>query len=260
MRLHTPPALTTIGFGALPFVAILIAWHFGTQLEAIPVYKLPPIGDILQRLAETIADGTLVIHIGDSLLRLLVGFLIGNALAIPLGIAIALNRHVSDVLRPVLIFFQSIAGIAWIPLAIVWFGLGMGSVVFVIANTIFFSSIYNTVAGVQMIPQVLHRAVRSHGAGPAQMFFELILPGALAQIILGFRTSMAYGWRALVGAELIAGTSGLGYLTMEAVQWYKTDTIIMGMILIGVLWLIMDRLIFAPLERKTVVRWGLMSR
>ena len=92
------------------------------------------------------------------------------------------------------------------------------------------------------------------------MFTELILPGALVQIILGFRTSMAYGWRALVGAELIAGTSGLGYLTMEAVQWYQTDTIVMGMILIGIIWLVMDRLLFVPLERRTVVRWGLVSR
>ncbi len=248
------------GLGVLPFIAIFIAWYLAPQLEAIPVYKLPPIVDILQQLAETVGDGTLFTHIGDSLLRLLVGFLVGNALAIPLGIAIALNRHVSDVLRPVMVFFQSIAGIAWIPLAIVWFGIGMGSVVFVIANTIFFSSIYNTITGVQTIPQVLHRAVRCHGAGPIQVFFELILPGALAQIILGFRTSMAYGWRALVGAELIAGTSGLGYMTMEAVQWYKTDTIVMGMILIGVIWLIMDRLLFVPLERRTVMRWGMMSR
>lgn len=253
-------AAITLGLGLLPFVAVVIAWYVAPRLEAIPVYKLPPLEDILRRLTDAVADGSLFIHIRDSLHRLVVGFLIGNGLAIPLGIAVALNRHVSDLLRPVLIFFQSIAGIAWIPLAIVWFGIGMGSVVFVIANTIFFSSIYNTVTGVQTIPQVLHRAVRCHGAGPVRVFTELILPGALVQIILGFRTSMAYGWRALVGAELIAGTSGLGYLTMEAVQWYQTDTIVMGMILIGIIWLVMDRVLFVPLERRTVVRWGLVSR
>ena len=71
---------------------------------------------------------------------------------------------------------------------------------------------------------------------------------------------MAYGWRALVAAEMIAGTSGLGYMTIDAVQWYQTDTIIMGMILIGVLWLVMDRLLFVPLERMTVMRWGLIQR
>jgi ABC-type nitrate/sulfonate/bicarbonate transport system permease component len=92
------------------------------------------------------------------------------------------------------------------------------------------------------------------------VFTQLILPGALVQIILGFRTSMAYGWRALVAGEMIAGTNGLGYMTIEAMKWYKTDTIIMGMILIGVLWLILDRLIFRPLETATVIRWGMVKR
>jgi NitT/TauT family transport system permease protein/taurine transport system permease protein len=145
-----------------------------------------------------------------------------------------------------------------VPLAIIWFGIGMGSVVFVIANTIFFSAIYNTVVGVQLIPNVLHRAVRSLGARGRQVLAELVVPGALAQIILGLRTSMAYGWRALVAGEMIAGTNGLGYMTIEAVQWYKTDTVILGMIVIGLLWLLLDRLIFAPLERCTVVRWGMI--
>ena len=158
--------------------------------------------------------------------------------------------------RPVLTFLQAIAGIAWVPLAIIWFGIGNGAVIFVIANTIFFASIYNTVIGVQTIPNSLHRAVRSHGGRGVAGAHQLILPGALVQIILGFRTSMAYGWRALVAGEMIAGTNGLGYMTIEAVQWYHTDTIIIGMILIGVLWLILDRLMFRPLERATVVRWG----
>jgi len=160
--------------------------------------------------------------------------------------------------RPLLTFLQSIAGIAWVPLAIIWFGIGTGSVVFVIANTIFFASIYNTVVGVQMIPAVLHRAVRTLGARGPQILWELIIPGALVQIILGLRTAMAYGWRALVAGEMIAGTTGLGYMTIEAVQWYKTDTIILGMIVIGVLWLLLDRLLFVPLERRTIHRWGLV--
>ena len=82
---------------------------------------------------------------------------------LPLGLAIALNRHVADMFRPVLSFLQAIAGIAWVPLTIIWFGIGNGSVIFVIANTIFFASLYNTVIGVQSIPTALYRAVRSHG-------------------------------------------------------------------------------------------------
>lgn len=250
----------TMLLGAIPLVAVLAAWFALPRLVDYPPYMLPPLSGVTQRIAESIADGTLLAHTIASLQRLGLGFVIGNGLAIPLGIAIAMNRHVADLMRPLLTFLQSIAGIAWVPLAIIWFGIGGGSVIFVIANTIFFASIYNTVVGVESIPNTLHRAVKSHGGRGWQVFVTLILPGALTQIILGFRTSMAYGWRALVAGEMIAGTSGLGYMTIEAVQWYKTETIIMGMVVIGVIWLLMDRLLFIPLERITVVRWGLVQR
>jgi NitT/TauT family transport system permease protein/taurine transport system permease protein len=246
--------------GAVPFVAVLAAWWAFPLLVDYPAYMLPSLPRLVDTVGDAVADGSLAEHVAVSLARLGLGFLVGNGVAIPLGIAIALNRHVADLLKPLLTFLQSIAGIAWVPLAIIWFGIGQGAVVFVIANTIFFASIYNTVVGVQQIPNALHRAVRCLGGRGLGVFTELILPGALTQIIVGLRTSMAYGWRALVAAEMIAGTSGLGYISMEAVQLYRTDTIIMGMIVIGVLWLLLDRLVFAPLERATVVRWGLVQR
>jgi hypothetical protein len=110
--------------------------------------------------------------------------------------------------------------------------------------------------GVQTIPLVLRRAVLASGGRGMRVLTELLLPGALVQIILGLRTSVALGWRALVAAEMLAGASGLGYVTIESVQWYKTDVVLLGMIVIGLLWLLMDRLLFVPLERATVVRCG----
>jgi NitT/TauT family transport system permease protein/taurine transport system permease protein len=246
--------------GALPFAALLAAWYLAPLLIDYPPYMLPGLDRMAERIGDAVADGTLLDHVLGSLGRLFLGFALGNAIAIPLGLAIALNRTVADMLRPLLTFLQSIAGIAWVPLAIIWFGIGMGAVLFVIANTIFFSSLYNTVRGVESIPNTLYRAVRSHGGSGIQILTELVLPGALVQIILGLRTSMAYGWRALVAGEMIAGTNGLGYMTVEAVQWYQTDTVIMGMIAIGLLWLVLDRLIFVPIERRTVLRWGLIQR
>ena len=254
------PRLQDLLLGTLPFALILVAWFLLPHLLQYPSYMLPSLGTVLDRAASSMADGSLLANTLASLQRLAIGFVIGNGVAIPLGIAIALNRHVADTLRPVLTFLQSIAGIAWVPLAIIWFGIGQGAVVFVIANTIFFAGIYNTVVGVESIPNTLYRAVRSHGGKGIQVFTELILPGALVQIILGLRTSMAYGWRALVAGEMIAGTNGLGYMSIEAVQWYQTETVILGMILIGILWLILDRLLFVPLEKATIVRWGLIQR
>ena len=246
--------------GALPFVAIVVAWWLLPRLVEYPAYMLPPIGEVVAHAHESIVDGSLVRHVLASLARLAAGFAIGIALAVPLGLAIALNRHVADTFRPVLSFLQAIAGIAWVPLTIIWFGIGNGSVVFVIANTIFFASLYNVVTGVQSIPTSLYRAVRSHGGHGWSLLVNLILPGALVQLLLGIRTSMAYGWRALVASEMIAGSSGLGFMTMEAVQWQRTDTIILGMIVIGVLWVLMDRIVFTEIEKRTVARWGLLQR
>lgn len=246
--------------GTLPFLAILATWWMLPHVVQYPAYMLPSIGAVLDTAWESIRDGTLLRNVGASLARLAAGFVIGMALAVPLGLAIALNRHVADVFRPVLSFLQAIAGIAWVPLTIIWFGIGNGSVVFVIANTIFFASLYNTITGVQSIPTSLYRAVRSHGGGGWSLLTNLILPGALVQLLLGVRTSMAYGWRALVASEMIAGSNGLGYMTMEAVQWQRTDVIILGMIVIGLLWVVMDRTLFTTLERRTVQRWGLLQR
>jgi NitT/TauT family transport system permease protein/taurine transport system permease protein len=249
-----------IWLGLIPFAAIVALWSALPHLTSYPAYKLPPIGAVLAYAKESVLDGSLLVNVGSSLARLAAGFAIGMALAVPLGLAIALNRHVADMFRPVLSFLQAIAGIAWVPLTIIWFGIGNGSVIFVIANTIFFATLYNTVLGVESIPLALHRAVRSHGGRGLALLTNLVLPGAFMQILLGMRTAVAYGWRALVASEMIAGSNGLGYMTMDAVQWQRVDVIVLGMIVIGLLWMAMDRLLFVPLERRTVLKWGLLQR
>ena len=258
--LHARRQVEALSLGIVPFVLLIGGWLVLPYLVKYPSYMLPSVATVLGFALESVRDGTLLTNVAASLARLFVGFVIGMALAVPLGIGIALNRTVADLFRPVLSFLQAIAGIAWVPLTLVWFGIGNGSVVFVIANTIFFSALYNTVIGVQSIPLALHRAVRSHGGHGMSLLTNLVLPGALVQILLGVRTSLAYGWRALVAAEMIAGSNGLGYMTMEAVQWQRTETIILGMIVIGLLWVLMDRLLFTPIERRTVGRWGLLQR
>jgi NitT/TauT family transport system permease protein/taurine transport system permease protein len=246
--------------GLLPFAVVVAVWLAIPILMDVPFYVLPPVGTVLETLWDKITSGELWSDVLSSLGLLFAGFVIGNALAFPLGIAIARSRFVSQLVQPVVIFMQSIAGIAWVPLAIIWFGLGVGSVLFVIVNTIFFANLYNVIAGVRSISPTLFRAVRSHGGAGWQIYWHLVIPGALLQVIVGLRTSMAYGWRALVAGEMIAGSSGIGFRTMEAVQWYKSDVVVLGMLIIGVLWLVMDRVLFVPLEARTVRRWGMIHR
>ena len=240
---------SSLAVAAIPFLAVVAGWLVAPHVLEYPRYLLPPVGDVWTRLLQMLRDGSLARHTGGSLLRLAAGFVDRQRPRHPAGHRDRASPGRGRDPAPVLTFLQSIAGIAWIPLAIVWFGIGNGAVVFVIANIVFFSVIYNTVIGVQTIPLVLRRAVLASGGRGTQILTELLLPGALVQIILGLRTSVALGWRALVASEMLAGASGLGYLTIEAVQWYKTDVVLLGMIVIGLLWLLLDRLLFVPLER-----------
>lgn len=244
---------------SLPFAVIFALWVSLPYLIDFQPYKMPPPEKVLARARILIADNTLFWHVLDSLWRLILGFILGNILAIPIGVAIGMNRHASDFLMPLLTFLQSIAGIAWVPLAVLWFGLGDGAIVFVIANIIFFSNLYNAVVGVESIPTVYYRAAKSLGASRLDVLVSVVLPGAFAQLLVGLRSSMAFGWRALVGAELIAGTSGIGYMTLEAVEWYQTETVILGMIIVGLIWLAMDKLLFSMVEDRTVRRWGMIQ-
>lgn len=243
---------------ALPFFAILALWFAAPSIFPIPSYKLPTPQLVWDRALLSALDGSLLKHVLASLERLFLGFVLGNVLAVPLGIAIGLNRHVADLFHPLLTFLQSIAGIAWIPLAVLWFGIGDGAIIFVIANIIFFANLHNAVIGVESVPETYRRAARSLGATWLQTLFNVIIPGATVQLLVGLRSSVAFGWRALIGAELIAGTTGLGYMTLDAVQWYQTETVILGMIVVGILWLILDNTIFRTLERLTVIKWGLV--
>lgn len=246
--------------GVIPFAVILLAWAAVPYFVEIPPYVLPTVPDVVSTFVEKLSSGEYLADIAFSLSLLGLGFIIGNAIAFPLGIAIARSATVSQFVQPIVVFMQSIAGIAWVPLAIVWFGLGLGSVLFVIVNTIFFANLYNVITGVRSIPSTLFRAVRCHGGSGWQIYRQLIIPGALLQVIVGLRTSMAYGWRALVAGEMIIGSQGIGFRTMEAVQWYQSDVVILGMLTIGVLWLALDRILFVPLEARTVRRWGLIQR
>lgn len=177
----------------------------------------------------------------------------------PLGIAMGVNRHVATFLTPLLRFFSVLAGIAWIPIATLWFGYGFGAIVFVIFNAVFFIVAYNTLLGVAAIPMRLRHAAASLGAGPGAMLFEVLLPGALPNIVTGIRTGLGFAWRGLIAAEMIATNVGLGYMLFVARDFYRTEVIVLGMIVIGAIWLLLDRLVLAPIERATIERWGLVQ-
>jgi taurine transport system permease protein len=243
-----------------PFAVLLVLWAVLIPYFNVNPRLFPQLLSVVRAGIEGIQDGTLVQHIAASLLRVAVGTVLALLVAIPLGIAMGVSPVVSSFLKPLLRFFSVLAGIAWIPIATLWFGYGFGAITFVIFNAVFFIVTYNTLLGVSTIPLAMRNAAASLGAGRWAMLTEVLLPGALPNIVTGIRTGLGFAWRGLIAAEMIATNVGLGYMLFVARDFYKTEVIVLGMVVIGVLWLLLDRLLLAPIERATIERWGMVQR
>ncbi len=244
----------------VPFIPVIALWWAVSALEVFPRVFLPGPGDVLQSFGSLVYKGILPDYLQDSMVRLAVGAFCGIALGIPLGILIGMSRRAHAALWPVLLFFQAIGDIAWLPILVIWFGYGLVSMTFVIVYTVIFPVVLNTVLGVRSIPITMHRAALSLGASRWQVLWEVVLPGALPNIVTGLRNGLGYGWRALIAAEIIVGTSGIGFLMFDARRAGSTVEILLGMIILGILWYIVDSWILAPIERATGQRWGLVSK
>lgn len=243
-----------------PFGLLVAMWAIVVSLFHVTARVFPSVEDVARVGIQALRDGSLLYHTGHSLLRVVVGTGVAILLGVPLGVAMAVSRPISAALTPLFRFFSVLAGIAWIPIATLWFGYGFGAITFVIFNAVFFVVTYNTLLGVATIPWPLRYAAASLGAGRWRMLTEVLFPGALPNVVTGIRTGMGYAWRGLIAAEMIATNAGLGYMLFLARDFYRTEVIVLGMIVIGALWLTIDRLLLAPLERSTIERWGMVRR
>jgi NitT/TauT family transport system permease protein/taurine transport system permease protein len=249
--------ITSAAWFLAPFALVLAVWALYVRAAGVPIRVFPAPEDVARAFWSQWRAGALVTHVGASVSRVLIGGTLAIATSVPLGIVMSTDRAVATVMTPVLRFFAVLAGIAWIPLATLWFGYGFGAITFIIFNAVFFIVTYNTMLGVSRVPRALRDAARSLGATPWQVLTEVLLPGALPNIVTGIRTGMGFAWRGLIAAEIIATNAGLGYMLFLARDFYRTEVIVLGMILIGAIWVAIDRLILAPIERATIERWGL---
>ncbi len=252
--------LSSVLWFCAPFAVLLVLWALLVPYFGVNPRLFPSLNSVVMAGVEGIQDGTLFRHIGASLLRVAVGTVLALLVAIPMGVAMGISPVVSTFLTPLFRFFSVLAGIAWIPIATLWFGYGFGAITFVIFNAVFFIVTYNTLLGVSTIPLHVRNAAASLGAGRWAMLTEVLLPGALPNIVTGIRTGLGFAWRGLIAAEMIATNAGLGYMLFVARDYYKTEVIVLGMVVIGVLWLLLDRLLLAPIERSTIERWGMVQR
>ncbi len=246
--------------GLAPFGLLLVAWAVVSYRGWLPAIFLPAPGEVARTAWDMVRDGSLAANILASLGRVGLGLVISAPLAVAAGVFVALHRRLAVVLEPVAGFFNALSGIAWLPLAITWFGLGWASVTFILSNTIFFLVFFNTLVGVRAVPRIFEHAVCTMGGSRRHVILQVLIPGAMPNIVTGIRMSIGFGWRALIAGEMIATSTGLGFLIYNAANFHQTDTILVGILTIGILWLLTDRLLLQPVERWTGERWGLISR
>jgi ABC-type nitrate/sulfonate/bicarbonate transport system permease component len=245
--------------GTLGVAVLLGAWQLSVPLVGLGPYFYPAPSDVIAAFGDLIDKGILPAYLGDSLWRYLAGLSAGAALGIASGILVGVSRRASLMLSPLLKFLFAIVEVAWIPIFVVWFGYGVKTIVLTLIYVVFFPVLYNTLLGVRTAPQILVNAVRSLGASRLQVLRLVILPSALPNIITGLRVGAGFAFRGLVFAEIIAAKSGIGYLIFEGTESHQTARTIVGMIVMGLLWLAIDQFYLRPIERATIQRWGLTT-
>jgi len=239
---------------ALAVIAVLIAvWWLSVVVTHSAIFPTP--GQVVTGTLELAQDGTLWDDIGASLMRVAVGFLLAVSIAVPLGLWMGWVRGAFSTLNPIFQMLRPISPIAWIPIAILWFGVGDTSPIFLIFMSSVFPMVVQTTAGVHTIERRYLRAAENFGVSRYTLFRRVVIPAVLPQIIVGMRIGLGVAWLVVVAAEMIALRSGLGYLIIDSRNaGNRYDLVVGGMVIIGLIGLSLDGAM-RLLEGLRAVRW-----
>ena len=226
-------------------LALLALWWLVARLGWVDPLFLPPPGRVLAQLVtlagdQGFMDATLWQHLGASLQRILIALLAAAVFGISTGLAMGLSPTVRGMLDPLIELYRPVPPLAYLPLMVIWFGIGETSKVLLIYLAIFAPVAMATLAGVQSAQQVRLRAARSLGASRVQVLWHVILPGALPEILTGLRIGLGVGWSTLVAAELIAATRGVGFMVQSAGEFLATDVVLAGILVIALVAFVLE--------------------
>ncbi|OLP62482.1 taurine transporter subunit [Xaviernesmea oryzae] len=227
----------TLAISVVTAGAILAAWWAATALQLTPSLFLPRPSEVIHQFVLVYKNGyagaSLGAHIGASLLRIGTASLLAIATAIPIGLAMGLNRWVKGILDTPIEFYWPLPPLAYLPLMIIWLGIGEASKIALLFLAMFAPICLSAQAGVRSVSLERANAARALGASRWQLFLHIVLPSALPEILTGIRIAFGVGWSTLVAAELIASTRGIGYLIMSAAQFLATDVVFVGIAIIS---------------------------
>ena len=255
--MHLPKKLRSALYGLeyiILLLLVLAVWTFLEKKGSLNTVIMPAPSKILSTFLALVKSGQLWKNLMISLIRVLKGYLIAASLGIVLGILIGLFRHLNRLTDLLIQIIKPIPPIAWIPLVILWFGIGEEGKVFLIFLGGFFTILINVVDGIRQPDKKLIEVSRSMETPFLKHIFLLVIPHSAPNIFTGLRVGLSSCWMCVVAAELVSSTTGLGYMIMNARQFGQTDVVIVGMLTIGVLGKVMDSLL--KVVEKAVIRWA----
>jgi taurine transport system permease protein len=249
---------TTLMISGLTILALILLWASASSLKLVSPVFLPSPLTVLQSLG-TVAtigfvDSTLAQHTLASLGRIFGALAAAIVIGVPAGVAIASSRVGKGVLDPIVEFLRPLPPLAYLPLVIIWLGIGEASKITVIALAMLPPVIISTAAGVRSASKDHVNAARSFGATRWQVLWHVILPGAVPSILTGTRIALGAGWSTLVAAELIAASRGLGFMIQSAAQFLVTDIVIAGIFVIAIIAFLFE--LIARLTERMLVPWA----
>jgi ABC-type nitrate/sulfonate/bicarbonate transport system permease component len=244
--------------GALALGVFLAVWHtasvtgmFGRMRPDYARLLLPSPGMVFCSLAEVTASGYLWVHASVSVVRVAAGFTLAVLIGVSLGLAMAVSPTVDHLMAPFVKFLSPIPGLAWVPLAILWFGLGNKAAIFVITFGAVFPIIFNTIQGVHDIDHRLVDAARVMGAKGWQVLYRVMLPSVTPSLVTGCRAGLANAWRVVLAAEMVGVPKGVGYMLAMGRGTGETEITMVIIVVLGSLMLVIDELVFTSLDRHT---------
>lgn len=237
------------------FIAVLLViWQIVVTRN--PIHLLPTPWGVVGGIADLLRHGLLFKYVVASLFRVSWGFTLAAVLAIPLGLAIGWYRRADMAFNPLIQILRPISPLAWIPIAILWFGVGDVSSIFLIFLGCFFPLLLTAINAVKNIPSVYINAGRNFGMSPATLVYRVLYPAVVPQLIIGLRITLGVAWLVVVAAEMIAVDSGLGFLIVDARNaGNRYDLVVAGMVIIGIIGLLLDTSM-RSLEKVKSFRWG----
>ncbi len=266
IRLHGPSTGRTLKrfvLGLLstlfPLVVIGLVWEVVARIGIFPDILFPPASQVLATAGRLFSRGIMQQHLISTMWRLLVGFAVAAVFGVPLGLLMARSRLVESFWVPIVSVLNPIPGLAWVPLFLLWFKLGDTAVIALVTWATFPPVVINTWTGAKTVNEIWIRAAQSMGARGTTLYRKVMVPGALPFVLTGMRIGLSRSWRAVIAAEMLsAGGAGLGWLIFEARDFVRTDVMLAGVMMIGIVGLLLEKVLFQGIEKYTVIRWGML--